>query len=152
MDLFLERYRNSGNIRASCQAAGVPRSTIYYWQRKFSTFAAEMDDAKDDAVDALDLEAWKRATQGESDRLLMFLLQAHRPEVYKPVQTIKHSGEGEDGAIIVEQRYTDAERVRGLSALFDAVRTGLLAGDDGGDDAVDASERATVVGVSEPGG
>ena len=101
MDRFLERYRNSGNIRASCQSAEVSRSTIYYWRGKFATFAAEMRDAKDDAVDALDLEAWKRATQGASDRLLMFLLQAHRPDVYKPITRMSHEGP-DGGPILIE--------------------------------------------------
>ena len=68
------------------------------------------------------------------------------------VTRLSHEGTGEGGAIVVEQRYSDEERVRGLGSLFDAVRTGLLAGDDGGEDAVDASERSAVVGVSEPSG
>ena len=67
-------------------------------------------------------------------------------------QRLSHEGTGEDGAIIVEQRYTDAERIRGLGALFDAVRTGVLAGDYGGDDALDADERSAMAGVSESGG
>ena len=68
------------------------------------------------------------------------------------VQRLSHEGTGEGGAIIVEQRYTDAERVRGLGALFDAVRTGVLAGGYGGDDALDADERSAMAGVSESGG
>jgi len=86
MDEFLSKMRNSGNVYASCEAAGVSRTTAYRWRKKWATFAAEWNDAKDDAVDRLDLEAWKRATQGRSDRLLMFLLKAHKPDVYNPVQ------------------------------------------------------------------
>ena len=67
-------------------------------------------------------------------------------------RTLRHEGTGEGGAIVIEERYTDEERIRGLGALFDAVRTGVLAGDYGGDDALDADERSAMAGVSESGG
>ena len=86
MEKFVARMRNSGNVRLSCVAAGIPRSTAYYWRRKFKTFEREWNEAKEDAVDGLDAEAWKRATEDKSDRLLMFLLKAHKPDVYNPVQ------------------------------------------------------------------
>ena len=116
---FLAKMRNSGNIRASCEAAHISRATAYRWRSQWSTFAAEWDEAKDDAVDWLDLEAWKRATQGASDRLLMFLLKAHKPEVYSPVQSVKHSGTGEGGEIEIKQvALTDAERQAALQAML----------------------------------
>jgi len=101
IDEFLKRMRASGNVYLSCQAAGIPRSTAYYWRNKFKTFQDEWDEAKEDAVDKLDAEAWRRATEEASDRLLMFLLKAHKPDVYNPVQRLQHTGAGEDGAIII---------------------------------------------------
>ena len=96
--------KNSGNVRASCSAAGISRSAAYVWRNRFKTFAKEWDEAKDDAVDALDLEAWKRATEGASDRLLMFLLKAHKPSVYNPVtrSELELGGKGKGGAITVQ--------------------------------------------------
>jgi len=85
MESFLDRLRGSGNVRLSCRAAGVPRSTAYRWRDKWATFAAEWEEAKEDACDMLEAEAWKRATDGQSDRLLMFLLKAHRRDVYGDV-------------------------------------------------------------------
>ena len=85
MESFLDRLRSSGNVRLSCRAAGVPRSTAYRWRDKWATFAAEWEEAKEDACDMLEAEAWKRATEGQSDRLLMFLLKAHRRDVYGDV-------------------------------------------------------------------
>lgn len=82
MKLFLEKLRNSGNIRLSCRAADVPRSTVYYWRRKFRTFEDAWDEALEDACDILEGEAWKRAVEDKSDRLLMFLLKAHRRVMY----------------------------------------------------------------------
>ena len=101
MAAFLEWLRNSGNVRASCQASGVPRSTIYHWRNKFVTFRKLWDEAMDDACDILQAEAWKRAIDGESDRLLIFLLKAHKPEVYSERYQLEHTGQAQDGAIVV---------------------------------------------------
>ena len=81
MDRFLAKLRDSGNIRLSCRAAGIPRRTVYDWREKWKTFAAEWDEALEDACDVLEGTAWKRAVDS-SDRLLMFLLKAHRREKY----------------------------------------------------------------------
>lgn len=82
MDRFLERLRNSGNVRAACKAAGVPRRTVYRWRHRFVTFRDEWDEALEDACDILEGEAWNRALKKKSDRLLMFLLKAHRRHLY----------------------------------------------------------------------
>ena len=81
MDRFLDKLRESGNVRLSCEAADVPRTTVYRWRDKWQTFADEWQNALDDALDLLEKEAWRRARKS-SDRLLMFLLQAHRRDVY----------------------------------------------------------------------
>jgi hypothetical protein len=81
MDRFLEKLRESGNIRLACEAADINRRTVYRWRDRFATFADEWDEALDDALDLLEGEAWKRARK-QSDRLLMYLLTAHRPEKY----------------------------------------------------------------------
>lgn len=83
MEKFLAKLRNSGNVRLSCHAADVPRSTVYYWRNKFKTFKDAWNEAMEDACDILEAEAWKRAVDGQSDRLLMFLLKAHRPDKFK---------------------------------------------------------------------
>ena len=82
MILFIERLRDSGNVRMSCEASGLPRSTAYYWRDRFVTFRNEWDDAMEDACDILEATAWQRAVKEGSDRLLMFLLKAHRREKY----------------------------------------------------------------------
>ena len=101
MERFLERLRGSGNVRLSCRAAGVPRRTVYRWRDRWVTFADEWDEAKEDACDMLEAEAWKRATEGQSDRLLMFLLKAHRRDVYGDVMRAELTG-ADGGALVVE--------------------------------------------------
>jgi len=98
MDRFLERLAQTGNVMLSAKAAGVPRCTVYRWRGKWSTFAEEWDSALDEAVDMLEGMAWKRAAK-QSDRLLMFLLKAHRPDFYKERKALEHSGK--DGETLV---------------------------------------------------
>ena len=92
MDRFLEKLRNSGNVRLSCKAAGVPRRTIYNWREKWTTFRDDWDEAMEEACDILEGEAWKRAVDGGSDRLLMFLLKAHKPDKYKERTEVEQKG------------------------------------------------------------
>jgi len=119
MDRFLDKLRNSGNIRLSCKAAGVPRSTAYRWRDKFKTFADEWDEAMEDACDFLEGTAWQRATEGQSDRLLMFLLKAHRPDRFadrsKAEVDLTSDGERIDAA-------PDLATVAAALAILDAKR------------------------------
>ncbi len=82
MERFLSKLRDSGNVRLSCQAAGVPRRTVYNWRKQWKSFAEEWDEALEEACDILEATAWQRAVKEGSDRLLMFLLTAHRRDVY----------------------------------------------------------------------
>lgn len=101
MERFIARLRDSGNVRMAAQAAGVPRRTVYNWRDRWKTFAAEWDEALEDACDILEAEAWKRAVQENSDRLLMFLLKAYRPDRFKDRAKVEHSGDGPAGEIVV---------------------------------------------------
>lgn len=91
MDEFLKRLAQTGNVMLSAKAADVPRCTAYRWRKKWSTFADEWDAALDEAVDMLEGMAWKRAAK-QSDRLLMFLLKAHRRGFYGDRQKIDIAG------------------------------------------------------------
>ena len=121
MDRFIEKLRNSGNVRLACRAADVPRSTAYRWRDKWTTFADEWAEALEDACDILEGEAWKRAVEDKSDRLLMFLLKAHRPDKFKERTQTEVSGP-EGGPVIVEHEL-DAD------TIAEALR--ILGGPDG---------------------
>lgn len=79
---FLKVLANTGNIRASCQAAGISRPEALRAYERSPKFRKEWDEAMEDAADALAALAWKRAREG-SDPMLMFLLRAVRPETYR---------------------------------------------------------------------
>jgi hypothetical protein len=78
---FLDALRDTGAVRYAAQAAGVSRATAYRHRQAHHEFADAWKDALEDACDQLELEARKRALSG-SDRLLQFLLIAHRPQVF----------------------------------------------------------------------
>ena len=95
----LDAYAMYGTIAKACEVAGVPRSEHYRWL-KGKRYAARFAEAEEQSIQALETEARRRALGGTekplfhkgnqignvlvfSDPLLMFLLKAKRPEVYR---------------------------------------------------------------------
>lgn len=97
MKVFLATLRNSGNVRAACDKAGISRIAAYAARDRDSIFRDAWDEAKQDAIDILEAVAWSRA-QTQSDTLLIFLLKHNRPETYLVPKQVEHSGPG-GGAI-----------------------------------------------------
>lgn len=116
---FLEHLAVSGNVSEAGRVARVQRSTLYHWKETDAAFASLWADALEQAADALEAEARRRAVEGYdepityggkivcdpetgnplvrkkySDGLMTFLLRAHRPSRFKPV------GEGDAAANI----------------------------------------------------
>jgi hypothetical protein len=79
---FLNILRVSCNVAGACRTAKIGRRTAYDWREADAEFAQAWADAEQEAADALEQEAWKRATVGQSDRLMEILLKGHRPERY----------------------------------------------------------------------
>jgi hypothetical protein len=97
---FISALAQSGNISEACKDAEIGRQTAYDLREKSEEFASLWRDALDEACDALEKEARRRAKDGVvntifykgepigeehqySDTLMIFLLKAHRPEVYR---------------------------------------------------------------------
>jgi hypothetical protein len=91
--VFLEHFRNCGNITAAAQATGCVRRAIYRWQEDDDAFVAEFRDAELQATDGLEAEAWRRA-MGGSDLLLIFLLKARAPEKYRERYDVNNNHSG----------------------------------------------------------
>ena len=96
----LEAYEIYGTVAKACEVAGVPRSEHYRWLRRNRRYAARFQEAEEHAIQALETEARRRAMVGIekpifykgqtithihsfSDGLLMFLLKAKRPDIYR---------------------------------------------------------------------
>ena len=82
MAAFLEVLSQTGNVSFACRSAQISRQTAYDAREKDAEFAAQWENALEEAVELLELEARRRALD-VSDTLMIFLLKAHRPERYR---------------------------------------------------------------------
>ena len=122
--VFIERLKATGNITLAARGAGVTRQNAYRTRSRNKTFRRQWDEALEQAMDLLAGEARRRATgikravwyAGEvvreesvySDTLLMFLLRAHRPHLYRDNVRVEHSG----GMAVTGDRKVTFEFVR----------------------------------------
>src|SRR5665213_1823006 len=79
--LFLSAIRNSANVRASCQAAGVSRATAYKARVNNKEFAGQWDEAEQDAVDLVEAKLLQVALAGDVTGMIFFL-KHNRPAKY----------------------------------------------------------------------
>jgi len=123
---FLERLARTGSIPLAIDEAGVSRHRLYALRREDAEFAELWDEAVEAGIEALEGEAMRRAIEGVeepvhyhgkridvitrySDRLLMFLLRAHRPEKYREHVAVEASSDLRDLLREIEQ---DSQRAR----------------------------------------
>lgn len=119
--LFLEELAHSGNVSAAARQAKVNRDTPYALRTaglaqqptpEAAAFAKDWDAALEISIDALELEARRRAVAGVSepvgwyrgaaggtvrrysDTLLIVLLKAHRPAKYRETVRQEMTGPG----------------------------------------------------------
>lgn len=110
MRRFLEVYSKIGNASRSCEIVGISRATYTQWVKKEPGFQQLFEEAKEEAGNWLEYEAWRRAVEGVdkpiyykgekvdtvkeySDSLLMFLLKGTKPEKYR--DRVEHTVKGE---------------------------------------------------------
>lgn len=75
------------NVSLAAFGVNINRRTVYRHKEEFPDFALAMADAEGYAIDKLEAAAFKRA-EATSDKLLIFLLKAHKPETYADKLTI----------------------------------------------------------------
>jgi hypothetical protein len=98
--IFLAILAAGSSVSAACRAAGYARSSAYHWRKTDADFAQDWAQAREEGTDLLEDEALRRASVGvekpvyyqgqkigvthdPSDRLMIFLLQARRPDIYR---------------------------------------------------------------------
>jgi hypothetical protein len=79
---LLRAFEKYGTITSACKDVGVARSTWHEWRTKIPAFAAAVEESNRVVADDLERECFRRAIAG-SDLLLMFVLNAMRPEKYR---------------------------------------------------------------------
>jgi hypothetical protein len=111
---FLAEFRLHGIVAPAARAAGIARQTVYEWQEHDPEFAVALNLAREEAIDALEHEAHRRAVfgvkqerpiyyRGElvgtqevteySDRLLELALKAGRPDKYRERYDVTTAGQ-----------------------------------------------------------
>ena len=97
--IFLDTLRHCRNVSEAARIAKISRTRLYKMKASDKKFAKAWGSALEEAADRLTDEAIRRAVSGFeevkyfkgepvgtvrkfSDQLLMFLMKAHRPELY----------------------------------------------------------------------
>lgn len=137
---FLAAFAVTGIISRAAAAAEIDRQCHYNWLEASPLYQKAFRLAKEEAADALELEARRRATEGlvrkkfdrfgkplidpdthqqyveheYSDRLLEVLLKAHRPEKFRE----RFEVTGADGAPLL----SEGERADRIAQIFAAAR------------------------------
>lgn len=133
---FLKVFAQNGNVSGSCRSAKVGRRTVYDWLAADATFKRLYDEAHDDALDALEEEARRRAVDGVlepvyqggekvgtirkySDALLTLLLKGKRPDTFRE----RHEVTGKNGGplhtqtdLILKAKSTLTDKLKRLAA------------------------------------
>lgn len=89
--VFVAAFAEAGSVATACRAAGIDRSTAYRERQRDERFALAWADAEEGATDMLESEALRRAMEG-SDRLVVMLLRARRPGIYREDVRVEHAG------------------------------------------------------------
>lgn len=126
---FLAAYAKCGIIGVSARAAEIDRRTHSDWMKKSAAYRQAFADAQEEAADSLEAEALRRARAG-SDRLIIRLLEALRPDKYLPKMRHEHSGpdgrpirfvhEADVGRVLSQ----DPESVEMMNILAERARRG----------------------------
>lgn len=83
--VFLARFAETHNVSDACRLGEISREAAFRHRAQSPAFRQRWTELEEDAVDRLEAELRRRAFV-EDDRashtLLMFLIKAHRPQVY----------------------------------------------------------------------
>lgn len=120
-ETFIATLSETCNVSEAARAAGIGRRTAYEWRDADESFAAEWDEAEQEAADKLEREAWRRAVEGTdkpvtyqgeitgtykefSDKMLEILLKAHRPDKFVERSKVEHSLSDDAAKALAEAR------------------------------------------------
>ena len=83
---FLTAYAKCGTVTSAARSIGISPATPYDWlKHNTDDFKANFEQAKQSFADSLESLAFDRVqTRDTNDVLLITLLNAHKPEKYRP--------------------------------------------------------------------
>ena len=137
LDAFIEWLARTGSVTAAAEAAGLARTQVYERRRTHKRFAQAWSKALSLGVDGLHDKAMNRAMEGDErpivrngelvatdrrydNRLLQFLLKAHKPEFSGNAPTAS-----------VSEQETMARRLKAAARRLEAHRAREAAKKDG---------------------
>ncbi len=90
-DRFITAFAETGIVVDAAKAVGVGRSLVYAERDRNPDFKARWDAIEEWTTEELEQVAKRRARDG-SDLLMIFLLKARRPAIYRENVKIEHGG------------------------------------------------------------
>lgn len=92
-DIFLDVLRQTGNVTKATTSAGLDRSLVYRRRNMKPEFREKWQNAMGQALDYLEAYLWDKAMGKETsdggedgqvvdEKIAIFLLKAHRPEIF----------------------------------------------------------------------
>jgi hypothetical protein len=116
--MVLDGLAKLPSLARACERAGVKMSQVTHLRSRYPELDRAISEAVDVGVGQAEAVAWKRAVEGvpkpvywrgervdevmeASDRLLEFMLKAHKPEVYRP-QSDLHVDVRQPGTLAVQ--------------------------------------------------
>lgn len=118
---FIKVFRETANIKYSCQKAGISRQTYYEWQEHDPIFAAHLVTAGEEANDALEQAAHDRAVNGVPSYVV-----SQGRIVYEDIPVLEKDGTPKldvhgkqvylHGKPLIERKYSDTLLVTLLKA------------------------------------
>ena len=123
---FFDNLAAGLGVTEAATRAGYKRRTVYDYRDADPDFAEQWQEAVQAHIEAMELEADRRALEGVeepvfykgaecgrvrkfSDNLLMFRLKALAPNKYRERQEVKHAGEIKNTAPVVNLSFTGPE-------------------------------------------
>lgn len=126
--VFIKALALSPNVAAAARKAGITRQAAYHTRSQDTEFSADWDDALGQAIEAAEGELYRRAVKGTitnrhydkdgnlvgvdrqySDTLLIFMLKAHKPEIYR--ETTRNELTGAGGKPIQTEQVHDLSKL-----------------------------------------
>lgn len=88
---FLAATTKVGTVRAAARIAKINETTHRRWMKSDPKYSEAFANAKEIGIQELEDEARRRAMKG-SDTMLIFMLKAARPAIYRERVDVDHSG------------------------------------------------------------
>ena len=107
---------NACNIKATCEAFGIDRSTYYDWMAKYQAFNSSVEEAKEGLIDDAESALLRNILEGNVTAQIFFLKTKGRERGYIEHHNIDHTTKGKEINSglkeISDLAYDDLQRIK----------------------------------------